>query len=89
MYATCRELGPGVQNTTGPCKGRSWRNQRHNFFRNMNHVEAQQRLFHNIRNMEGKIKGGCTAKVIQTQNDIEVEFTKKHDIEQLCATQNE
>ena len=47
------------------------------FLRNMNHVEAQRRLFRNIRHMEGKIKGGCTAKVIQTHNDIEVEFTKK------------
>ena len=35
------------------------------FLRNMNHVEAQQHLFRNIRHMEGKVKEGCTAKVIQ------------------------
>ena len=59
------------------------------FLRNMNHVEAQRRLFRNIRHMEGKVKGGCTSKVIKTIDGIEEELTKKDDIERLCATGNE
>jgi hypothetical protein len=59
------------------------------FLRQMNHIEAQRRLFRNIRHMEGKIKGGCTSKVTQKINGIDVEFTKKEDIERLCATGNE
>ena len=27
------------------------------FLNNVNHIEAQRRLFRNIRNMEGKLKG--------------------------------
>ena len=59
------------------------------FLRNMNHEEAQRRIFRNIRHMEGKVKGGCTSKVIKKIDGVDVGFTKKQDIEKLCATANE
>ena len=59
------------------------------FIRNLHHVETQRRMFRNIRHMEGKIKGGSTNKLIQKQDGIEIEFTKKTDIEKLCAIRNE
>ena len=59
------------------------------FLRNMNHVEAQRRVFRNIRHMEGKVKGGCTSKVIKKIDGVDVEFIGKEDIEKLCATVNE
>ena len=46
--------------------------------RNANHIEAQRRLFQNIRNMEGKIKGGSTFKVIGQENVNQVEYTEKN-----------
>ena len=33
------------------------------FLPNANHIETQQRLFRNIRHIEGKVKGGSTFKV--------------------------
>ena len=59
------------------------------YLRNMNHVEAQRRLFRNIRHTEGKIRGGCTSKVITKIDGIDVELTDKEDIEKLCAKENE
>ena len=59
------------------------------FLRNMNHIEAQRRLFRNIRHMEGKTRGGSTSKVITTFNNIPTEYTDKTKIEQLCANENE
>ena len=59
------------------------------YIRNLNHIEAQRRLFRNIRFMEGKTKGGCTSKLITSSNGIETEHTEKVDIEQLCADANE
>ena len=59
------------------------------FLKNQNHIEAQRRLFRNIRHMEGKIKGGSTSKVtIQSPNGLE-EYTSQHDIDRLCAQVNE
>ena len=59
------------------------------FLKNQNHIEAQRRLFRNIRHMEGKVKGGSTSKVtLQSTNGIE-EYTSKQDIERLCAKENE
>ena len=53
------------------------------FLKKQNHVEAQRRLFRNIRHMEGKVKGGSTSKVtLQSTNSIE-EYTSKQDIERL------
>ena len=59
------------------------------YIRNLNHIEAQRRLFRNIRHMEGKSKGGCTSKVIKQVGLDQIEFTKKEDIERLCAETNE
>ena len=59
------------------------------YLRNMNHVEAQRRLFRNIRHMEGKTKGGSTSKVTTKIEGRDVEVTNKVDIEKLCATENE
>ena len=39
------------------------------YLRNINHIEAQRRLFRNIRHMEGKQKGGSTSKVMITTDD--------------------
>ena len=59
------------------------------YLRNMNHIEAQSRLFRNIIHMEGKIKGGSTSKVTTKIEGRDVEVTSKVDIEKLCATENE
>ena len=46
------------------------------FLRNMNSIEAQRRLFHNIRATENKIRGGSTTQVtITNKNGKVAEYT--------------
>ena len=59
------------------------------FLKNQNFIESQRRLFRNIRHMEGKVKGGSTAKVTVQSDAGSLEFTSKEDIERLCAEENE
>ena len=59
------------------------------YLKTRNRIEAQRRLYRNIRYMEGKIKGECTSKVITTVNGQKVEHTDKKSIEQLIAQENE
>ena len=53
--------------------------------RNTNHIEAQRRLFQNIRHMEESIKGGSTFKVATRENGNLVEYTEKIQIETHVA----
>ena len=47
------------------------------YLRNLNRVERQRKKFQNIRQMEKKIKGGSTNKVIVTKDNGEVvEYNK-------------
>ena len=57
--------------------------------RNMNNIEASRRLFRNIRQMEGKLLGGCTSKLTTTINGVETEHTDKTDIDTACAAENQ
>ena len=60
------------------------------YIRSLNRVEKQRKLFQNIRQMEMKIKGGSTNKVVVTQEDGEtVEYVKKEDIEKVISESNE
>ena len=59
------------------------------YLRNVNHLEAQRRLFRNIRHMEGKIKGGSTSKLTTKINGEFVEHTDKGSIEKIIATANQ
>jgi hypothetical protein len=59
------------------------------YLKTRNRIEAQRRLYRNIRYMEGKIKGECTSKVTTTVNGQKVEHTDKKSIEQLIAQENE
>ena len=59
------------------------------YLRNVNHIEAQRRLFRNIRHMEGKIKGGSTSKLTTKINGELVEHTDKGSIERIIATANQ
>ena len=59
------------------------------YLRNVNHREAQRRLFRNIRHMEGKIKGGSTSKLTTLVNGHTVEHTDKASIDSLMAAANE
>ena len=42
------------------------------YIRSLNIIEAQRKLFQNIRIMEKKIKGGLTTKVTVTSENIRV-----------------
>ena len=54
------------------------------FMRNMNTLEAQRKIYRNIRHMEGKIKGGNTSKVVITAPDGSAEeFVTKHGVEEV------
>ena len=57
--------------------------------RNMNRVEASRRIFRNIRQMEGKLRGGCTSKLTTTVNGVEMEHTDRRDIDTACAAENQ
>ena len=57
--------------------------------RNMNNIEASRRLFRNIRQMEGKLRGGCTSKLTTTVNGVEMEHTDRTEIDIACATENQ
>ena len=59
------------------------------FLRNANHIEAQRRLFRNIRHMEGKMKGGSTSKLTTQVNGVTTEHTDKDSIESIIAIANE
>ena len=59
------------------------------FLKNQNYIEAQRRLFRNIRHMEGKIKGASTSKITIQSEEGMTEYTSKEDIERLCAKENE
>ena len=60
------------------------------FIRNMNTLEAQRKLYRNIRHMEGKIRGGNTSKVVITAPDGSAEeFVTKHGVEEVSAVENE
>ena len=59
------------------------------FLRNMNHLETTRKMFRNIRQMEKKCRGGCTSKVITTQNGVATEHTDKHAINKACANENQ
>ena len=59
------------------------------FLPNANHIETQQRLFRNIRHIEGKVKGGSTFKVTtQVEGEI-TEHIGKLSIKKLIAENNE
>ena len=55
----------------------------------LNHIESQRRIFRNIRFMEGKKRDCSTSKLISIQNGIEIEHTKREDIEKICADTND
>lgn len=56
------------------------------FLRNKNILEAQMKLFCNIRYMEGKIKGGSTSKVTITAIDGSIQETiTKESVEVVSA----
>ena len=59
------------------------------FLRNANHIEAQQQLFRNIRQMERKMKGGSTSKLTTHINGELIEYTDKASIEIIFAFSNE
>ena len=52
------------------------------YLRNFNRIEAQQRLFRNIRYVENVIKGGSTVKVtIKDNNGEDIEITDRSNLE--------
>ena len=55
------------------------------YIRSLNRIEAQRKLFQNIRVMENKLKGGSTSKVTITAADGTVhEYTEKNNGKSGC-----
>ena len=60
------------------------------YLRNLNRIEQQRKFFQNIRQMEKKIKGGSTNRVIVTNEIGEVvEYNKKNDMRKVIMESNE
>ena len=56
----------------------------------MNSIEAQRRLFRNIRTMENKIRGGSTTQVtITIKRGGDIKYTETKDIKRRIAKSTE
>ena len=60
------------------------------FLKTMNPIEAQRRLFRNIRTIENEIRGGSTTHITITDKHRKVsEYTERRDIEILTTKSTE
>ena len=54
------------------------------FLRIANNIEAQRRMYQNIRYMEGKVKGSSTSKLTATSEEgHQIKLTDKLEIEKI------
>ena len=60
------------------------------YIRSLNRIEAQRKLYQNIKVMKKKIKGGSTNKVsVTSEHGVAQEITGKEKMEEVIAESNE